>query len=289
MSAFYEILEKIARECGPDIMGKKVVLLGVLKDYAPTFKIENKLLAKAVDEKVHLLFYQNADKDFNTKGQLVSKARWILEKEMYLREEAVERIIVAFMILARWQEQYKFFLDKEEAQEFAFREWKKSLQNPYDAPKKFREAGKRYYSGENSQGQDFKQAVYCFKKAAQEGDVEAMFWLGYCYNNGCGVQKDRNKAVLWYEQAANYGNADAQCNLGYCYYSGEGAVQDDNKAVYWFERAAKQGQVKAQSWLGYCYGAGRGVKQNFEKAIEWYKKAARQGDEYAQNKLDLLL
>lgn len=288
MNEFYEVLGKIARECPSDIMGKKVVLLGVLKDYAPRFKIENKLLAKAVDEKVHLLFYQNEDKDFNAKKQLVSKARWILGKEMYLKEEAVEKIIVAFMLLAGWKDDYKTFLESEAAEEFAFRKWNKNLANPYDSPENFREAGSRYYTGDGAE-QNLEQAVYYFRKAAEQGDTTAQFWLGYCYNNGHGVKKDMNKAAQWYEQAANYGNADAQCNLGYCYYTGNGVEQDDNKAVYWFERAAKQGQVQAQSWLGYCYGAGRGVKQNFAKAIEWYKKAAKQGDEYAQNKLDLLL
>ena len=288
MNEFYKVLGKIARECAPDIMGKKVVLLGVLKDYAPQFKIENKLLAKAVDEKVHLLFYQNKDKDFNAKKQLVSKARWILGKEMYLREEAVEKIIVAFMLLAGWQDDYKTFLESEAAEEVAFREWNKNLTNPYDSPENFREAGNRYYTGDGAV-QNLEEAIYYFRKAAEQGDTTAQFWLGYCYNNGHGVKKDMNKAAQWYEQAANYGNADAQCNLGYCYYTGDGVEQDDNKAVYWFERAAKQGQMQAQSWLGYCYGAGRGAKQNFAKAIEWYKKAAKQGDEYAQNKLDLLL
>lgn len=288
MNEFYEKLAKIASECGSDIMEKKVVLLGVLKDYAPKFKIENKLLAKAVDEKVHLLFYQNESKDFNAKKQLVSKARWILGREMYLKEEAIEKVIVSFMILAGWKDDYKIFLESEAAQEISFHEWNKNLENPYAAPEYFRKMGKCYYTGDGMQ-QDLEQAVYCFRKAAEQGDVEAQFWLGYCYNNGHGVKKDMNKAAQWYEQAANYGHADAQCNLGYCYYSGDGVEQDDNKAIYWFERAAKQGQVKAQSWLGYCYGAGRGAKQNFTKAIEWYKKAASQGDEYAQNKLDLLL
>lgn len=288
MNEFYDRLAKIEAECSSDIMEKKVILLGVLKDFAPSFLLENKLLAKAVDEKVHLLFYKNADKDFHEKNQLVSKARWILEKEMYLREEAIETVIVSFMILAGWKDDYKIFLESEVAQEIAFREWNKNLENPYAAPEYFLKLGKCYHTGKGEK-QDFEQAVYCFKKAAEQGDVEAQFWLGYCYNNGTGIEKDVNKAAKWYAQAANYGNADAQCNLGYCYYSGDGVEQDDNKALYWFERAAKQGQVKAQSWLGYCYAAGRGAKQNFQKAIEWYKKAAAQGDEFAQNKLDLLL
>lgn len=199
MNEFYDKLDKIVAECGCDIMEKKVVLLGVLKDYAPSYLLENKLLAKAVDEKVHLLFYQNADKDFHEKSRLVGKARWILEKEMYLREEAIERVIVSFMILAGWKEDYKTFLEKEAAREFAFCEWNQKLENPYAPPAYFYELGRSYYTGDGGK-QDLMQAVYCFKKAAMQGQVEAKFWLGYCYNNGHGVEKDINEAVNWYEE-----------------------------------------------------------------------------------------
>jgi len=54
--------------------------------------------------------------------------------------------------------------------------------------------------------------------------MEAQFDLGLRYYNGEGVVKNYKQAVYWYEKAANQGNADAQFNLGLCYGLGQGVV-----------------------------------------------------------------
>ena len=41
--------------------------------------------------------------------------------------------------------------------------------------------------------------------------------LGLCYKNGTGVIKDINMAFHWFEKAANNGNIMAIYNLGGCY------------------------------------------------------------------------
>lgn len=51
------------------------------------------------------------------------------------------------------------------------------------------------------------------------------------------------------EQAANQGNPDAQYALGYMYYYGINTIQDQDIARLWIERAAKQGQPLAQQAL----------------------------------------
>ena len=76
---------------------------------------------------------------------------------------------------------------------------------------------------------------------AEQGDADAQYYLGNCYYNGEGVERDYRKAVYWYTKAAEQGNADAQCNLGTCYFWGNGVVKDLKKAVYWFNKAAAQG------------------------------------------------
>ena len=69
--------------------------------------------------------------------------------------------------------------------------------------------------------------------------------MGICYDEGRGVQQDREKAVEWYRKAANQGDAAAQLNLGLSYYNGEGVEKNLNKALEWFEKAAKQGDKDA--------------------------------------------
>ena len=46
--------------------------------------------------------------------------------------------------------------------------------------------------------------------------------------------------------AAEQGDADAQFNLGFAYATGEGVPQDDAEAVRWFRLAAEQGNALAQ-------------------------------------------
>lgn len=89
------------------------------------------------------------------------------------------------------------------------------------------------------------------------------------------------EAVSWYKKAAEQGQVDAQYCLGFCYFYGDGVTQDDSQAVYWYEKAAEQGHTDAQFELGEMYENGDGVTQDDEQAVYWYKKAAEQGYAYA--------
>ena len=79
-------------------------------------------------------------------------------------------------------------------------------------------------------------------------------------------------------KAAEQGNADAQFNLGWMYYEGEGVPKDDAEAARWFLKSAEQGIATAQFNLGEMYKEGIGVPQDDAEAAKWYRKAAEQGD-----------
>lgn len=93
------------------------------------------------------------------------------------------------------------------------------------------------------------EAFEYYLKAARQGDAEAQFYLGLCYNYGDGVEKDLSEAVVWFRKAAHQGLAQAQFNLGLCYYNGNGVEKNLSEAVKWFRKAAVQGLVKAQDML----------------------------------------
>ena len=93
------------------------------------------------------------------------------------------------------------------------------------------------------------EAFEYYLKAAKQGDAEAQFYLGLCYHNGDGVEKDLSEAVKWYRKAADQGDALAQYNLGICYDNGYGVEKDLSEAVIWFRKAAVQGVAKAQDML----------------------------------------
>ena len=60
-----------------------------------------------------------------------------------------------------------------------------------------------------------------------------------------GVAKNESEAVRWYTLAANQGDTDAQYNLGVCYERGIGVAKNESEAVRWYTLAAKQGQANA--------------------------------------------
>lgn len=93
------------------------------------------------------------------------------------------------------------------------------------------------------------EAFEYYLKAARQGDAEAQFYLGLCYNYGDGVEKDLSEAVKWYRKAADQGDALAQYNLGICYDNGYGVEKDLSEAVIWFRKAADQGLAEAQNML----------------------------------------
>ena len=75
------------------------------------------------------------------------------------------------------------------------------------------------------------------------------------------MPQDDAEAVAWYRKAAEQGHVDAQNNLG-MYATGEGVPQDNVEAVAWLRLAAEQGDARAQVALGAMYADGRGVPQD---------------------------
>ena len=57
--------------------------------------------------------------------------------------------------------------------------------------------------------------------AAEHGDAEAQFYLGWIYAKGQGVARDDAEAVKWYRKAAEHGLTGAQFSLGLMYAKGK--------------------------------------------------------------------
>jgi TPR repeat protein len=133
---------------------------------------------------------------------------------------------------------------------------------------------------------DYINAVYWWKEAAKQGDIEAQNNLGECFYKGQGVKQNYEQAVYWWKEAARQGDEKAQYNLGKCFYEGQGVEQNYEQAVYWYKKAAELGDENAQYNLGLCYEKGKGVEINVDKAKNLWGKSARQGYKLAKVKLD---
>ena len=128
------------------------------------------------------------------------------------------------------------------------------------------------------------QAAAWYRKAAEQGHVEAQAALGVMYATGDGVGEDHTEAAAWFRKAADQGHPDAQMFLGAAYVTGRGVPQDDAQGVAWFARAAEQGYAGAQFNLALMYADGRGVGPDLVEAYKWLDVAASitTGDEFAQ-------
>src|SRR5580704_17932400 len=77
------------------------------------------------------------------------------------------------------------------------------------------------------------------QKAADTGDVCAMFELGILYQRGEGVPQSYSDAFRWYSAASQKGYDPAKLALGILYHNGWGVSQDSAKASAFYASAEK--------------------------------------------------
>jgi tetratricopeptide (TPR) repeat protein len=86
------------------------------------------------------------------------------------------------------------------------------------------------------------------------------------------VFAERPKSAEQYLAAAEQGNAEAQFNLGLCYENGWGIGKDIEKAMEWYTKSAQQGYVAGYYARGNVY---QYAKQDYDRAIADYTEAIR--------------
>jgi len=125
---------------------------------------------------------------------------------------------------------------------------------------------------------DAKQAVTWYRKAADAGNDHGMANLSVMYQNGEGVEQDYHQAMQWDRKAAAAGNTNAMVGLGSMYETGHGVEPDSQQALSWYRKAAEAGNADGVYGLGHMYETGRGVGQDYQQAFSWYRKAAEAGN-----------
>ncbi|HZG41558.1 MAG TPA: CHAT domain-containing protein [Longimicrobium sp.] len=157
-------------------------------------------------------------------------------------------------------------------------------------------------------------AVAYFKRAADEGEPEAMSFLGIAYLSGEGTARDsvharqwldqaakvkrdpRGMNALavvyendermngryywarhWYREAAELGYAEAMRNLARHYRAGLGIAKSDSTALKWYRDAVDAGSVDALADIGGMHEQGLDRRSDADEAIRWYRRAAAAG------------
>jgi hypothetical protein len=108
-------------------------------------------------------------------------------------------------------------------------------------------------------------------RAGELGSVNAQRELGVMYATGdWSGPKDLAEATRWYRLAAEKGNAESQYDLGFMLLLGEGGPKNAEEGVRWLERAAELGEYRAFRLLVDCYDNGYcDVPVDTAKAALW--------------------
>lgn len=119
------------------------------------------------------------------------------------------------------------------------------------------------------------------KPKAEAGDPVAQTAIGLHYQLGILVPEDYNKAVEWYKKAADQGEPNALVLLGLDmerqYAESDGDDRWLVQALDYYEKAAEKDHPYGLYFLGRFYRDGRVVELDEAKAFQYFKKAEARG------------
>ena len=132
-------------------------------------------------------------------------------------------------------------------------------------PVALRSMGKKHYYNVGN----YDTALEYFTKAVELGDADAHCQLGYMYEKGEGVKKDKKKAIYHYEEAAIGGHVIARYNLGVFELKND---RYERAKKHWII-AANLGFQDSLEWLKNLYEGGEASKEDYAGALRAYQAA----------------
>ncbi len=116
------------------------------------------------------------------------------------------------------------------------------------------------------------------KEAAALGEPQAQFQLARQLQDGEDIKKNERLAFEYYQKAADQGHLLSLTFLGLCFQRGTGTGQDLKRGFEFFAKAADKRVALAMHCLGECYIEGRGIEPNPSEGIKWYRRGVKLGD-----------
>ncbi|HRN84916.1 MAG TPA: PDZ domain-containing protein, partial [Hyphomicrobium sp.] len=136
--------------------------------------------------------------------------------------------------------------------------------------------GKLYSTGAGVP-RDATEALTWYRTAALAGSTNGMLFYGDALAGGAPI-KDVVEAERWIRKAADAGNVAAVYRLGRMYRDGEGRPRDPLEALNLFKQAAEANYTPAMVAVGLMLEGGSGIEADHLQAVRWYKRAADAGD-----------
>jgi Sel1 repeat len=121
---------------------------------------------------------------------------------------------------------------------------------------------------------DNNQSVFWFRRAAEQEDEEAQFFLANLLSEGEGIPHDYLDAARWYQAVIDHKGTylgSAEYALANMYAKGKGVPRSYHEAAKYWKMAAEHGYNLACSALGELYRQGNEeFPNNFEEAYFWF-------------------
>ena len=128
-----------------------------------------------------------------------------------------------------------------------------------------------------------------YKAQAIQGDLDAMYQLGICYETGMGTEVNLEEAFQCFLNAAKQEHAKAQYAVAVCYDCGLGVKENQNEALYWYKKSAQQLNGQALYKLGCMYIEGTSfISKNKVKGLELILNAYKVGFKDSESILTFL-
>lgn len=125
------------------------------------------------------------------------------------------------------------------------------------------------------------EAVEWFQKAADKGDLSAIYYCGMLRMKGIGTNRDTIAGYNHMRQAADKGFPQAIYDLSRRLATGDGVRRDLPQADSLLKKAAIAGSARAQ-WDYACkFRDGKGSSRNFHLAATWMAQSMSAKDNYA--------
>lgn len=121
--------------------------------------------------------------------------------------------------------------------------------------------------------------------SATQVQIGQYYKLAVQYKDGNGVPMDYAKAVGYFQQAADLGDAQSEYALGYMHYKGLGCEQDYGIAARMFAKGAFAGRDNSIYFYALCWRNGYGLQKNEDSALYWLRKDSAIGYRLAVNEL----
>lgn len=133
-------------------------------------------------------------------------------------------------------------------------------------PNEIYELGECYWDRKEGFEQNYGKAVECYIKAADEGHIESIYSLGFCYANALGIEQDQEAADKLLSYAADNGHIKAAAKLGEYLYWGDYLPLDKARGFQYLKHAADNGDAHSMALVGEDYINGFGAYEGWGPA-----------------------